>query len=501
MIEGTTDAPIEGARITILDRASMPGSKPDHRSADTQLDGSFVVGDVPAGKYIVSADKEGYVDGSSRVTITGAGDVNLRFSLVRTCSLSGRVVDGDGKGVPGVRVGAWAMAYRFGRPWVESWGFASTGKDGDYQIGGLRRGVYLVGALPASIKPSAGNPPEDGTHVQRVYARSFYPDAPSLAEATGIPLEEEQQLRGVDIPMQKANGYCVTASLPEWASRGTEVSATIDRSGSRSEPDVGTGVLASASRFYFCGVPSGEYILYAVIAPTERTTSWVASVPITLDKRDTKTGALPLEEAKELNGQILVDKGQLINQRPPSIGLQLEPVDRWPLADEDVYPRIEGAGRFVFRRLYSGRYWVDVTSISSGYYVSQISAGARDGMREPIQLGEGGLTVTVRSDGPALSGTVTTENGRELPGSVTVVLAGTSGLNQSSIRSTRVDQAGRFSFDNLAPGKFNLLALSGLSPEDAENPLVISRFASQAKELDLAPHSSQQVELHPIPAP
>ena len=81
-----------------------------------------------------------------------------------------------------------------------------------------------------------------------------------------------------------------------------------------------------------------------------------------------------------------------------------------------------------------------------------------------------------------------------------MILTVTSALNEASIRSTRVDQAGRFSFDNLAPGKFNLLALSGLSPDDAENPLAINRFALQAKKLDLAPYSSQQVELHPIPA-
>src|SRR5665213_3627075 len=65
VIEGTTGAPIQGARITVGDWVGTPGKPPSYPSADTQPDGSFVVRDLPADKYIISADKDGYVDRSS----------------------------------------------------------------------------------------------------------------------------------------------------------------------------------------------------------------------------------------------------------------------------------------------------------------------------------------------------------------------------------------------------------------------------------------------------
>lgn len=499
--ERTSGVPIEGADITILERSSDPGSKRNYRTADTLPDGSFAVNQLPAGKYLVSAGKDGYVERSRLVTLGAGGEESLRFSLSRTGSISGRIVDDHGNGVPGLRVGAWATAYRYGRATIEPRGFASSGKNGEFLVERLRRGSYLVGVLSALLKPNTTDRPQDQLGQDPVYARSFYSDADSLADAIPISLEDEQQLTGIEIRARKTSGYCITASLPESVPKGTEVTATLVRGASPSEPNVGTGVLNYAGVISFCGVPSGDYIFYASLVNAQGTINRIGVEPVSVDKRNIRAVALSLEESKELRGQIITGDGQPIDQHLPSIGLRLEPVDRWPFAGEDVTPRVDYTrGTFSFPRVYPGKYWVDVTRISSGFYVSRISAGRRDAIREPIQAGDGDLNIVVRSDGPSLSGTVTSDSGGELPASVIVVLKATSSPNTTPIRSTHIDQAGQFSFDNLAPGKYELLALSDLNSEDAENPLVINQFSTKAIELDLMPHSAQRVELHPIPA-
>lgn len=501
VVESSRGVPIAGARITLSDWALNTGKQPDYPSAETEADGAFTLTGVPPGEYRLSVEKDGYLDRSRKITLSAGDDVNGGFSLSRSASVSGRLVDEDGNGIPGGRVGAWSIGYSHGRPTRYAMGSTTTDQSGHYRLDGLRRGVYFVGAEPEVVEPQAGPPLDAETRPRPIYARSFYPDGKSIEQAVGIPVDNEQDLTDISILMRKTNGYCVTASLPAPASREAQAIVALQDAGAPSESSVGTGSIGSANRFHFCGVPSGDYVLFAIIASDPLTTSWVASERVTVDKRDVNAGTLALEQARELKGWIVVDKGQLINQRPPSAELQLEPLDRWRFGNEDVHTKSQSSGAFTFHSLYSGEYWVEVTNISPGYYVSQISAGPRDGLRGPIQVGQGDLIVTVRSDGASISGVVRADDGSELPASIAVVLAPNSTLNQASIQSTRTDQAGRFSLNNIPPGKFNLIAVHGLSPEEVENPLVINRIASQGKEVDLAPHSSQRVELHSLQAP
>lgn len=498
--EGSTGGPIQGARITVSDWVGVPGKPSNYPSAETQLDGAFALPEVPPGEYRVSAERDGYVNRSRKIAVSAGDDVSANFSLSKFASISGRVVDGDGHGVAGVRLGAWTLGYRFGHPTWYPRGFVETEKTGKYRFDSLAHGVYFVGTELPILKPEVGSPPPIEKRPA-VYAKSYYPSGDSTAQALGIYLNEEQAITDIDIRLRKTNGYCVSASLSDSAPRGQGLIVALLRAGTPSESMVGTGNIGSGGRFYFCGAPSGDYTLFAMTPTAQGAASWVASEHVTVDKRDVNAGVLALEQARELKGEVVVDKGQLMNQQRPSVSLQLEPVDRWPLANEDIYTKSEPSGAFTFHRLYSGEYWVDVTSISPGYYVSQMSSGTRDGLRGPIQVGEGDLVITVRSDGASLSGTVKPEQGAELPMSVVVVLAAHSPAERAYIYATRIDQSGRFSFHNVPPGKFDLVAVSGLSPEDEGNPSVIGRLSSQAKELDLAPRSSQSVELHAVQAP
>ena len=80
----------------------------------------------------------------------------------------------------------------------------------------------------------------------------------SIDQATGIQVNSEQVITGIEIPLRKTAGYCVTASLGDSASRREEVVLALQQAGTPSESTVGTGSIGSAKRFYFCGVPSGD---------------------------------------------------------------------------------------------------------------------------------------------------------------------------------------------------------------------------------------------------
>lgn len=349
VVEDETHAAIQGAQITLGNSSLSRGEPSRLLSAETQADGSFVV-HVPAGKYLIAAEKTGYVSSSREITVTSNGDVSVRFALLRPSSIGGRVVDGNDKGVPQIKVDAWAIGYRYGRSRVMHAGTAVTDQTGYFRIDELRPAVYFLGATPHFLIPQPGfpNSAEMRTHGS-VYSASFYPDGESLSGASGVPLEQGQHLTDIDIRMRKTNGYCVTASLPNWLSAGAETGVTISEM-SNSELTVGTGVVKSAKDFHFCGVPSGDYTLYATIPKDEQTFSWFASEPISVDAGNTGAGTVPLEQARDLRGQIVVAKDQIINQRPVSIGLELEPVGVFPLRERAFSHHSRTAGGLYFTR-------------------------------------------------------------------------------------------------------------------------------------------------------
>lgn len=494
VVEDETHAAIQGAQITLGNFALSRGEAARPLTADTEANGSFIV-HVPPGKYLVAAEKPGYLSSSRNITVSSNRDVSVSFALFRPSSIAGRVVDGNGGGVPEIRVDAWAIGYRYGRSKFMHAGTAITDQTGNYRIDELKPAVYFLGATPHLLKPHAGvpNSAEMKTPIS-VYWASFYPNGHSLSDASGVPLERGQQLTDIDIRIRKGNGYCVTASLPNWLSPATDTDVAMLEI-PNDQLTVGTGVVKSAKNFHFCGVPSGDYTIEAAISLNEQT-SWFGSQAVSVDTRSVSAGTMPLEQARDLRGQIVVAKDQMIEQRPASVGFELEPVGRFPLSGEGIFPSFQDDGRFVFHTLYSEQYWLNVVSVSPGYYISRISQGTRDVTREPVKVGNGDVTVTVRSDGPSLAGAVTPENGSALPPYTWVIL--TNDANDLFIRSTRVDQNGNYSFDNLPPGKFKLIALSGLSAADVEDPSVIGNFGSHVKDIELAPYSSREVDLQVI---
>jgi Carboxypeptidase regulatory-like domain len=475
-------------------------------SASTGADGSFAFKNVPPGRYFISAELDQFKLAGGlfarQVRLAAGDEVKVDLNLAKAASISGRVLTTDGVGVPGVSVGAWVKSFRDGRPTVMFRRRVVTDSAGEYRVDNLRRGTYAIGVIPKPLVLEPGTVLDAGVDTRRVYTRVFYPGVPTIADAAKVPLEDEEQMSNIDLSVRTVKGYCVTASLPDSLQGDSNIGIDLAERTSQTELALGTGVLNSAKHFHFCGVPPGDYALRATIAPSERTTQWFGMQPFTVEKTDIKLDAMPLDEPQKLLGQVMVDKQQLVQRLPTTIRLGLEPVDRLPFADEDVFdPQVDSNGRINIRRLYSGEYWIKVTGLSPGYYVSDVSTGSRDGLQQPIQVGTGELKITVRSDGPSLSGKITTvdNNGPDLKAAV-VVLMSSSDLYGTSIQTASTDQNGQFEFlSGISPGAFKLLALSGLGPDDAKDPAVVSRYLSKATEIDLKPSTSQTIELHPIP--
>jgi hypothetical protein len=101
------------------------------RNATTDDQGSFTI-EIPAGEALLVARAEGYVSEERRLLVRpGPGNGRVQFSLARAGSVSGRVFDETGAGVPGARVWityagetrAWRLADEAGGEAADAFGY------------------------------------------------------------------------------------------------------------------------------------------------------------------------------------------------------------------------------------------------------------------------------------------------------------------------------------------------------------------------------------------
>jgi hypothetical protein len=184
--EGTSE-PVPGVEITV-------GSE---LRAVTDNAGRFVVQNAPAGSTSVRAQREGYfgqaIDGdfpssaTTPVVVKTSEAANIRITLGRAGSVSGKVFDSNGKPMYDSVVGILRVVYTRGVRTVDVIEAKSSGKSGEYRLYPVPPGEYVVGAAPSS----------------ETQVTTLYPSTTNLDSASRIFVKAAEEVRGVDIYTQR----------------------------------------------------------------------------------------------------------------------------------------------------------------------------------------------------------------------------------------------------------------------------------------------------------
>ena len=149
--------PLRRARITL----SAPELGRDRRTTSTGLDGRYEITDLPAGRYTIRVQRNGYLalqygqrrpfeQGKPLQLVDDQVADQIDFSLPRSSVISGRITDELGEPVEGVMVFAMRTTYWQGRRRLVPAGMmARTDDIGAYRLTGLMPGAYLVMASRA----------------------------------------------------------------------------------------------------------------------------------------------------------------------------------------------------------------------------------------------------------------------------------------------------------------------------------------------------------------
>jgi len=511
------------------------------RSQTTAVDnnGEFKIEGLEAGVYRVSASLPGYVpapqpsptDSPSYYHIGDSVTVTMIKGAVITGTVSGsngpviaanvraiRVRDDEGKALPNAVVTRERL----------------TDDRGVYRIYGLPPGAYLVVAGGAQQFGGALTPSAYGNDSPIYFPSSARDTASEVVVRNGDEITADIQYRsepghsisgtvGGLIQSQSQSSYGATIGLIDVRDRSTIMNTSASNYNNYA--------------FAFYGVPDGEYELSAsqfvpnsdfmrsnprrVVVRGED----VAGINLTVAPLASIAGRLVFEsDPKAVCAKRRETAAQetLVFARRYQPEKKAEAGAKPPAAPEvsltstnQVSDSVADAkGSFTLRNLSPGAYRLDARAPAPGWYLRSIStavaqttaaknsnqAVARDGIT--VKTGErvSGLTVTFTEGAASLHGRISAAEGQNLPPRIRVYLVPAERESLENVLrffEATVDANGRVALDNLAPGRYWIIAWPAEESDSTRVKLIRQDSDYRAKILHEAESLKKEISFKP----
>jgi len=497
-VEGdvTTDnGPAVGASVS----ASGPVWLKD---VSTDSKGHYVLKGMAPGYHLLSAHLEGAAPSKAKAVQVSAGThlTSIDFHLPKESVISGRVLDADQNPIEGIDVSACVKTYREGRLIVGPCEHSKTDDLGEYRIAGLSEGRYLLtaGAQPSKPRKRVPGPNRAASRskpIMTLVSRCYYPGVRSIESAVPIVIHESEQRGAVDLVLPKTESFCVRAAV---VSSSVEPSAVI-----RLDAVVGdyfstlaNGMVKAGEESEICGVPPGSYRLSASAwdPDTKKVRSFAQSEVIVAD-RDADAGKIYPGPCIAIHGKLTVAGASPDDPLPTGIVVGLSRRGFPFLYGESLENPVKADGTFAIENALPHEYGLYVEGLPNGYYIREATQQSIDVTHGPVQPGRGDLLISLGSDGGTLRGKTVDKDGNPVPDATIILLAANRKDNVPTL-TRQSDQSGAFELGSgIAPGDYQILALTGVYEGEASDPAFVASQLSNATKVTADPKSSQNLTL------
>ncbi len=507
VVAADSGSPLRRAQVRVTSREMRIG-----RMVSTDPEGGFVVDELPAGRYTVTASKAGFVSlslGQARPFEPGR-PIELSekqqfdradFALPRGSVITGRVVDEFGEAVADATVSAVRFRYQGGERQLTPAGRTDRTDDiGQFRVFGLSPGNYYV---TATLRTGGRfGRFADESDDPSGYAPTYYPGTPNLAEAQRLTvgLGEERVVGDFGLMPTRTARISGTAvdSLGNSLSRAQVVLQP--RNGLRMFGGRG-GHVGADGTFTISRVPPGEYTLLAFTRGRDSAPEF-AMLPIVVTGDDVAGLYLMTTAGTTATGRITFDAGVTPDFRPSALRLSAVPIEpvSGPLrrgggteiADDWSFQTRGLALPSLLRLSRPPKGWALKTVFLNGRNITDLPLEPRGG--RPIE----GLEVVLTTQISEVSGTVADGQGR-IATDYTVVLFARDRdrwTPQSRfLASARPDQEGRFQARTLPPGEFLAVALDFVEQGEWQDPELLQRLVPLATPFELEEGETKTLEL------
>ena len=469
------------------------------RSSSTDAQGRWTIKSLPAGRYVITVTKGGYVtlnygqrrpfDQGQQVDLANGQAIDkLEISLPKGGVITGRIQDEFGEPFAGIRVMPMRSRYVNGqRRLVAVGGGDITDDIGQYRIHGLSPGEYYVSATNANVS-------FDVSEDRLGYAPTYHPGTPLISEARRVMVVVGQETADVSFdlaPTRVANisGMATNSQGKPLANALVVLTSPLLQAG---VPTLSPAMVRPDGSFTVSNVTPGEYRLetYAIadlqglVAAGGMTgAAETASLPITVTGEDIAGVNLVSMPTTTATGRVNFEGEPQPKVQPGAVTIvALAPVQTSIMPGglarvrEDWTFEAKGmADKRVFR--------VDPPT---GWFLKSVMLGTTDITDSGVECKPGedlsGIEVILTRTAASLTGTATAGS-KPATDYVVVVFANERakwGTGTRYVRRAKPDQTGTFEIKGLPAESYLVVALEYLEPGEEADPEVLERLRANA---------------------
>jgi 5-hydroxyisourate hydrolase-like protein (transthyretin family) len=438
--------------------------------------GHFVFNHVQPGVYHLVATSDGYFPAAhfqrrptgygAPIRIATDSDFFTELRMHHKGAITGRVLDENGVGTPGVSV----LAYRARLP-LQSAGRATSDDRGVYRIAWLDPGKYWVRSAAVTLSDGSG------------WLPTFGPQSRESRDARVFPVTPDTDTTDADISPEDGRLFHLSGMIQ----CDTLAPVNVVLSSETGRRSMGSGCNLA---YRFEGLAPGVYELFA--KTTDGGSSGFTELFLDRDNESGNVIVLKLPQAT-----IEVQRGTSVSQRDSSVKLTGR---RRDLSESEMekeiplpYPQLDPGHWELHGHAAAGQYVESIVEMYSPPRRAFSGPPATDWFEAFIQQRyPSRIRIKVSDRAARINGIVKSE-GQPAPG-VPVFLWPSDDSARRSLGGalqTMTDADGHFSFHSLPPGDYRALATLDVSEVDAElmaisNAASIHAEAGQAANADLA---------------
>jgi protocatechuate 3,4-dioxygenase beta subunit len=449
--------PVLGALILAI--PEPPAGREGPMSAKTNADGQYRITNLPPGKYSIVAQVPGFASQEGAAGEFGreirleSGDKpdNIDFALVRGGVITGRVSDANNEAVVEQTVSLTVLTARgwwsYSKPYSNDYEMMTTDDRGVYRIYGLPPGRYKV-----SVGEGGGSSYRRLDYGKNYYPHTYHPDVREESKAGIVEVTEGGEVSGIDIKVGRrertyeASGRIVNAATGQaqpgikWGYDGSSV-ATF---GAKSDETGG---------FKISGLIPGRYSVFAGCEGD----FYSDKVEFEVTDNDVTGLEIRRNQGAGLRGKIVVEG---VND-PTTLGklsqVTLSVMGNAPSRVDTA--RVEPDGAFYFCGLRPGNIKISAYSFQNpGFSLLRVERDGVD-LSDGIELSPGAQLTGVRVFFAHVTGVIrgqVTALNYELPHNVRLQIQARRVGSQGIPFIAMTDDRGRFTFEGLAPGDYEL---------------------------------------------
>jgi hypothetical protein len=519
-------APVRSARVTLSAR-ELRGP----RSISTDQRGRFSFGLLPAGRYTITARKDGFLtaaygarapgrSGTPLVVVPGQKLERIDLVLPRGGVLTGSIFDPDGEPVVGVEVRALRVVLTSGERRWQLAGSDRTDDRGGYRIYQLQPGEYVVNADPRLTDSGDSNDDPDAIDdtpraAAVIYAPVYYPGTVVASGALRVPLGVSEERGGVDVQLQFVPTAKVDGAVTVPREDGGCVSRVALVATSSEIPAVTTDVSvtqADGDRFSFAAVAPGQYRVMARCVLRPRTAGGPGRVlwaerELMVSGQDTADADLTLRPGVTVSGRLQFEGGGT----PDGVDLSVARVMLVSRGDEfdeigrePFTARVE-TGRFEISGVPPGRYDVEASVLLSAsartigppvprWTLDSALVNGQETLDFFLDVRPGedivGADLTLTNRRQELSGTLVDTSGAPAV-EYTVIVFPTDRRfwlpDGRRIIATRPGTDGMFTINSLPAGEYYVAAAAEVEPGEWYDPEFLKRLVGVSVSVSVKP--------------